>query len=454
MVAQQPIAIEERLTLITNQGVLDLTGATPDYMTQVMEGLFLPRTHEFAATHNRLPHIEDIDREIMYMRNGTARLIIDEPAEHTWAQGFTLNDEKAARTMDRAWRALRQSLPIADRWNRLYGMGFLVLGFNDGKPLSAPLSGNATTLVWAHAFNRSHIDRVVYDKDKLSKTFGQPIAYILRTGRPGERGATATVQVHLDRIIPLIERPQVHPIQGGSWLDPAWNDLEDAASVFWASAQAFYANASPKLILKTMKPLTSEQESSFDSQFRETRTGGRDVMKMLQSMSLEPVVGARDIAAPLERIVSCATALSHATGIPFSRFYTRDLTSKEALAGAAREWFEFLSIRQRGFGTVVVEALLDRFWKAGLITEEQALAKVMWNPPMVLTREDLSRIVRNEAIGWASAGKTGFVPQDLVPYFVPAPAGFVVDAGQEEAQGDADSEEEERTSTKGLSRGE
>jgi hypothetical protein len=444
--------------LISPQSVLDLTMTSPDYITTLLQGGVLDRDSIAYTLHNRKPLITDIDRERLYSRNGTAKQVVDDPAQSTWTQGFSLDDEATNEKLEPIQRVLRRQLPIADGWNRLYGMGCLVLGFNDGRNFAAPV-GKATTITWAHAFSRRHIFQIIFDQDKLSPTFGQPQHYLIRAGRPGGPPTGQASLIHADRLLPLVERPMMHPIVGGSALDPVWNDLEDRSSIGWASSEAFYQNASPKFVLKTQRPLTQAQEQQVDQQMSQIRSNVRDVTKMLASMELVPLTKGGDIAKPLEHIIANTLLISDATGMPFSRFFKYHLTSGDALDWANREWFNYISHRQQSFALPVIETLMDRLAKAGIITIEQAQSKVEFSPPGVQTRDDIAKTVRNEAIGLGSAAKVGYVPKDVMKHYEKAPSDMVIpqpagpngpnDTGE---KGTA-AEGKEMASTKNLSRG-
>lgn len=414
----------DQFFLVGNQGILDLTSMSPENAAQLIGTWGLPQTHSFSSLHNRQTVITDPDREIFYTRHGVARMIVDEPARATWKEGFTHPDKKIAEEIDSLWPVIEEAVERGDVWNRLYGGGFVVQGYNDGRPLSAPL-GKASDITWAHAFSRKHVEKIEYDRVRGSPTYGLPVIYRLRTSRPGANEGTGgeTVAVHADRILPLVERPSVNPLFGGSWLDPSWNDLEDIASLVWANAEAYHANASPKLALKTQRPLTKEQSAEFNRNLTKVRSGVRDVLKMLTTMELVPLNGQNQIPPPLEHVITSYVSLSLATGMPFSWFYQVHITSGEGLDWAARQKYEFIAERQATFGKRVARHWLTRnLAKAGMIDAKAARRAVTWNPPRTQTREDISKNVRNEAIAYASAVKAGgVIPKDLADRFVAAP---------------------------------
>lgn len=412
----------ETFQIISNQGVLDLSSATPETMGQLVGAYGLPQEHSFATLHNRLKGITDPHREIFYTRHGVARNIVDEPALLTWKEGFSHPVEGVATTIEELWPVIEDAVMRADIWDRLYGSGFVVQGYNDGRPLASSL-GKATDITWAHAFSRRHVADIAYDKDPASNTYGQPVIYKLRTSRPGGVDGTGEiVSVHRDRILPLVERPAVNPLLGESCLNVAWNDLEDIASIVWANAEAYYGNASPKLALKTARPLTPDQDAAFNRNISAVRSGVRSVVKMLSTMELIPLNGQNQIPKPLEHAITSYVSLSLATGMPFSWFYQVHITSGDGMEWAERQKFAFITDRQRTFGKKVARHWLGSLAKAGMVDARAARRPVIWNTPRTETREDIAKNARNEAIALAtSVAKTGLIPAQLKDRFVNAP---------------------------------
>lgn len=424
----------DQFHLLTGNGLFDLSQRTPDYMTQMLRGQILPRNHKFVALHNRKRIIVDDERLIMYMRGGPTYVLVDETVFDTWAQGVKFDSEQTQKKFDVLWDTLKPATIVADVWNRVFGMGFVVLGFNDNRALSAPVEqGSATELVWAYGFSRTHIQEILYDENIGSNTFGKPVLYLVRSGRPGADGSGQPIYVHADRVWVHNESPHVHPLNGHSQLDRPWNDLEDSLSVGWASSEAYYGNASPKLLLKTQRPLVAKQEAAVDEQLAQTDSGVRRVIKMLSSMELVPLTGKGDIAKPLEHLIVAYSGLSNASGVPFSRFFRYHITSGDGLDWARREWYEFVSGRQHGYGKTALrgpEGLFVKLAHAGLFTKEERHAAFKWLPPRTPTREDIAKYVRNESIGFATAAKAGALHKDMEEHFEKLPDTYTPPAGE------------------------
>lgn len=415
------VDVEMRTVLISNRGFQDLSPGAPDYTTQMQLGAFLPADHRQASLHNRKRVLTDYDRLVMYGRGGITKVIVDDPATDTWLDGVRFEDEALNTVVGKVWPVIEESVEIADIWAGVFGMGFVVLGYNDGKAISEPLD-RADDVLWAEGFSRTHITEVIYDNVVGSPTYREAKALRIRVGKPGEDGGSEESIVHCDRILFITRNKHIHPFIGGSDLDKPFNDLEDGLGIAWANAESYYSGASPKMVLKTMRPLTKPQEQQVDQQLKEMQSNLRQLAKMLHSMDLQKLTSGADVAKPLEHVVAVFTFLAASTGVPFSKWVKHHLSAGDALDWANREWDEFIGKRRRRFGNRVVRRLLLNLSKAGMVEKAKVLLKPIWTSPRTVTREDTGRTARNESTAVATSVQgAGMVHKELAGHFIPVP---------------------------------
>jgi len=446
--AEGGLGVEMRTLIVSNEGFRDISPGAPSYMTQMELGNFLPEDHRQSTLHNRKKYITDHDRLLMYMRGGISKVIVDDPAYDTWLNGVSFEDQKLTEVVSKIWPVIEEPLEVADIWAGVFGMGFVILGYNDSQDLAAPVD-KADNITWAEGFSRTHIDEILFGNDPNdTSTYRQPRAALIRAGKPGEEGSEQ-ILVHADRILFVTRNKHVHPINGGSDLDKPYNDLEDGLGVSWASAESYYAGASPKMLLKTMKPLTTKQDSAIEEQTRQMQSNLRHLIKMLHGMDFTKLTSGADVAKPLEHVVAVFTFLSTSTGIPFSKWFRHHLNGGEAIDWANREWDEYIGNRRRRFGKRIIHRLLGKLAKAKMITDAQAQAIPIWSPPRIMTREDIARIARNEATSIATAAKgAGMIHKELADRFQPLTPEQIAMIKALGPSAEGDDEDEQQTETK------
>src|SRR5690554_4065326 len=163
----------------------------------------------------------------LYKRGDIAARIVDIYPEESWK-----HDPEVIETEDgedspweKAWKELVTqhniygTLLAADKLSGVGRFGILLIGIDDGKPLSEPVDGvdernpqsrssAQRKIIYLRTFDETEVDIAEYEKDMTSPRYSQPTRYNIRiqdvrNGQPAD--PTTLVGVHWTRVIHIAD---------------------------------------------------------------------------------------------------------------------------------------------------------------------------------------------------------------------------------------------------------
>lgn len=269
-----------------------------------------------------------------YRRGGVANRIVKAFPKACWRDGAVVRDDDGAglkpgedgfSKFALAWDQLERqhaafrSMERSDRLARVGQYAVLVMGFQDGMPLSAPMEGQAALTYLAPYAERS-VTITQWDTDRRSPRYGLPVVYRVETGGVADRSTSQVVPrssftVHHTRVLHIVEDPDDNEVFGEPALRPPWNYLCDLEKVSGAAAETFWLNARGGLAIEAASDAQidaeglaamREQAQEYEDQLRRILAFHGAEVKMLTS----------SVPSPQYHMEMLQALIAGTTGIP------------------------------------------------------------------------------------------------------------------------------------------
>lgn len=244
--------------------------------------------HEFGY-----PEGSDISIDMlkdMYDREPIARRVVQLMPKEVWKVSpmiYELENSMDATAFENAWDTLGRSLSgeswyqdergsiiweylqRVDTLSRIGRFGILLLGLDDKKSLSEPVSeidasgkmtsyrrDNGRKLLYLRAFDESLVDIAQYESSKSNRRYGQPLIYNVTLNDPDDAHTglglpMGTYQVHWTRVIHVASNLGSSEIFGDPVQRPVFNRLLDLNKLYGGSAEMYYLGARPGYSLES-----------------------------------------------------------------------------------------------------------------------------------------------------------------------------------------------------------
>jgi hypothetical protein len=216
----------------------------------------------------------------MYDREGVAKRIVHFWPEESWCLDplvYETVDVDEETPFEKELKQLLKRKNLfhymqrVDEMSGIGTFGLLLLGFDDGKPLSEPMEGveaaflrheggepfsSAQTrrLLYLRIFAEDHADVNRREGDSTHPRYGKPVDYNLRIveyGQSGEVILEETHLVHWTRVIHVADNREMSEVHGTPRLKGVWNRLLDHQKVMGGSGEMFWKGAFPGYALET-----------------------------------------------------------------------------------------------------------------------------------------------------------------------------------------------------------
>lgn len=230
------------------------------------------------------------DYKDMYDRNPVAARVVEIMPKESWIQHPTVyedEDPDVSTDFEEAWDSLGNSLMgsgfygsesgsviwshllDADIKSGIGHYGGILLGIDDGRPLSEPADGidemgqptksPQRKLMYVKTLDQSCMDVIGWQQDVTNPRYGMPTMYSITTGNQFRSGQLyvspsemRTLHVHWSRVIHLAESGDIWAIPR---MRPVYNRLCDIAKVCGSSSEMYYKGAFPGYSLEMLPEL-------------------------------------------------------------------------------------------------------------------------------------------------------------------------------------------------------
>lgn len=330
----------------------------------------------------------------MYERNAIASASVDRLIDGCWedypevfegdkqkdAEGVTRWDKTIAKILKKWFPVIKE----ADKRGVIGSYSAILIQVRDSKEWSEPIDGNTLNrskesgLVRFIPVWEAQLDVSEWDTDPNSEDYGYPIMYryiSLPVGKATNAPARE-IKVHPDRVIILCERAVDGLLTNGySMLKKGYNDALDLEKVSGGAAEGFLKNASRQLNFNFSKEVDLSDIAKLYNVEIDQLANAMDeqVKKLNQSTDSSVIMQDGNVSvlsvAPADPSSSFNTSLSKfASSIPIPvKVLIGQITGERASTEDNKDWAKTRMTRRNGFLTFVIESLIERLWRIGII---------------------------------------------------------------------------------------
>jgi len=380
----------------------------------------------------------------MYKRFGVAARVVELMPHESWSSTPTIYEtEEVEKTtaFEEAWDALSQQLlgrnwyhgeegnPIwealrrADVLSKIGSYGVMLLGLNDGLPMSEPAAGveekgslpgkpdkkgeiptptseqvqnagpygltiNAEAtkgreLLYLRSFEEVQLLIGSYESNPTSSRYGQPLRYQVTFGEQspsdwtGEMPPSQTFQVHWSRCIHLADSLGSSEILGMPAMQSVFNHLMSLQKIYGADGEAYWRNAMLKLFFETHPQLGGDVQVDVAGMRgdMEKMANGLQQWMLLKGMSAKPV--APQVIDPMSHVNAHIEAICIKLGVP-KRIFVGSERGELSSSQDAGTWNDRLRDRQNRYLTPrVVVPFINRLISLGVLPQPEEYT-VVW----------------------------------------------------------------------------
>lgn len=345
--------------------------------------------------------IRHVDMRGRWIRQDIARRVVNAPADAVWSdppqiQGlgnFQSTFDDFVQTLN-LWN-------VCNRADKLAGMGdyaTILVGINDGKKLSEPVTPSQTNkIIYFQPYSVDALKIEALELDPTSPRFGKPLMYALKqlqlvNSGPDEIQRVNTgpaFQVHYTRVIHIAEDVLEDEFMGHPRLALVYNLMDDFLKVVGGSAEIYWLNGRGGLQIDVDKDmaLDPEDEHSLGEEVDDYVNNIRRVMRT-RGVKMNPMN--HQLADPRSTYNILISTLAIATGIP-QRILMGAEAGQLASAQDRANWAEVIGQRRDSFAEPQVVWPLLRMCIAIGVLNKDALLNVIIDWPEAFHMNPLER---------------------------------------------------------------
>jgi hypothetical protein len=357
-----------------------------------------------------------------YGREGIATRVVNCMPEECWTTPPSVYEtEEADETeFEAAWKELDDKLHLfyhLHRIDELSGVGrfgVLLLGYDDGEPLSAPIDGidekgqktgkSAHQLLYLRPFDESVVTIKKMQNDTSNPRYGQPVLYSVEF--QSSDSTSTTQDVHWSRIVHIADRRQMSEVFGTPRMKPVFNRLFDLRKILGSSGETFWKGALPGYAFEIDPELAAQgvelDKESLRSELANYVDGLQRYMA-LKGVKITPL--SPQVVDPTPFIEVQLKAIAVSLSIPFRILFGSE-QAQLASSQDAENWGKRVKRRQQEYLTpMVVRPFVDRLIVTGVLPEPKEYT-VEWSEYLAPTEADAAALAltRTDALSKYVAG--------------------------------------------------
>ncbi len=363
----------------------------------------------------------------MYEREGVGTRVVHCLPDESWAMPPEIYEtEEAEETeFEKVLDALNKDVRLlhflhrADVLSGIGRFGVLLLGLDDGKPLSDEASsGDKRKLLYLRAFDESVVTVASREMDTKSPRYSLPTSYTINyTDESGVGTSTREsvgVTVHWSRVIHLADNRGMSEVYGTPRMLPVWNRLLDIRKILGGSAEMFWRGAFPGFSFEVNPELLAQgvelDKTTMRDEFEKYANGLQRYMAMtgVSTRSLAP-----QVVSPREQIETHMKTIAITIGIPFRVLFGSE-QAELASSQDSKTWLKRVDRRREEYVTpLIIRPTIDRLIALGVLPEPAEEYQVYWpdlSAPSEMEKAQLG-VTRTQALQTYIAGQV----DQLVP---------------------------------------
>lgn len=355
-----------------------------------------------------------------YKRQDIAACVINRPVKDSWVVHPKVSEgsDKDETEFEKGWLDLVKQRKIyyyLSRLDKLCGIGrfaLLLIGVDDGKPLSEPLS-TAENLIYLQTYKEGDVQIQTWERDSANPRYGLPVLYTVSVSSPDHKGTTSQL-VHYTRVIHVTDNCLDNDVFGESRLADIYNRLQDLELVVGSSAEMFYIGAFQGLafILDKDAQLDPEQgEAQLEEEIQSYIHKFQRTLK-LQGMDVKALGGT--IADPRGNVDVILDLIAGTKEIP-KRILIGSERGELASSQDADNWWNKIQERQTNFcEPIILRPLIDRLIETGILPSPQEEYRIEW-PNRSAPSEDQKAIISQNKINTLTTYVNSLGADQVIP---------------------------------------
>lgn len=375
--------------------------------------------------------------EHLYKRGGIARRIVVAYPQATWRSAPVVSeidkagDPKVLSPFEEAWKTLVGALNLfhylerADRLARLGTFSLLFMGYSDAKrqeDLVEPVgvfSGKTPPILYLQAYGQNKIQVNSWEDDYSSPRYGLPKIYqitfeVASSGSSSARPATRSVLVHHSRTLHIAEDQFDCDSEGAPCLEPVLNYLLDLEKVHGSSAESFFQQSPPLLMLNADKEATIDSLDDDDTQDK-VESFIHGYKRWLSTQGMTATMLAPQLGDPSSIKEMLLELIAGTTGIP-KRILVGSERGELASTQDETAWNSRVEERQMNWAEpMVLRKLIDIWIDLGILPKPAGGYGIVWTANQSIGEEAQSRIATNLSSALASYASASTAQEILPP---------------------------------------
>lgn len=380
----------------------------------------------------------------MYIREGIGTRVVELLPQESWQvepEIYETEDEGEETEFELALDDFLETHNLFHYWQRadeqsgVGRFGVMLLGVDDGKELSQPLSGidnkGKTTpreggkepvgYSYTRVLSEAFVDVGQWERDPKNPRYGQPITYNLKGSSLSTPGTNASAEplsmpnVHWTRVIHLADNLRCSEVFGTPRMESVYNRLCDIRKLLGGSAEMFWKGAFPGVSFE-MDPRITAADATLDPVAirKEWEAYTNGLQRFVATEGLHANSLSVQVADPEMHLKVQIQAICIALGCPM-RIFIGSEAAQLASSQDTKSWNGRLARRQRRYLTPrVIRPTIDRLIACGVLpTPADGKYCVKWpdlNTPSDNDKADVSLKLTQAMASYTSSGAEAIMP--------------------------------------------
>lgn len=340
-----------------------------------------------------------------FRRNGIAKRICCAYPDATWSDRPTIKDENGENKETSQFVAsfeefvkrtkLFSYVNRADMLSQVGQFSILVLGFQDGINMDAPLKMANNPLLYIAAYSQKSVASIEYEKNTASPRFNLPLFY--NVSLCSENGTVnKTAKIHYTRIMHFAEHLEDSEIFAAPYLEDIYNWTSDIEKVLGATGECFWLNAN-KGISWEIDAESEIDQSGIDAAKEQAEEFSHQLRRSMVTKGMKANVLQNNVSDPSATIDNILSLISGSKGIP-KRILIGSESGQLASSQDENNWLARVDERKRNYAApCILVPLIELMIQTGNIEQPKGEWQAEWDLSAGLNETEKSIIAMNKA---------------------------------------------------------
>jgi len=373
------------------------------------------------------------DYKRMFTRGDVAARVVSLFPEETWKESPDVyeTEDETETEFELAWKDLEQRIPLftylqrADVLSGVGRFGALLLGFDDGLPLSEPVASvlaaeaagepgvgaGEMKLLYLRPLDETILEVPSLETDATSPRYGQPTLYRV-SFEDMNTSSEQIVEVHWTRMIHLADNRTNSEIYGCPRMEKVFNRLLDLRKIAGGSGEMFWKGGFPGLSIES-QPTDEDVEFDKDATKEQIESYMNGLQRYIATVGMTAKSLSVQVADPAPHVDLQLKLISVAMAVPW-RVFVGSEAAQLASEQDTRAWNARITKRRVEYvNPFVLRPFCDRLVAAGVLPMPVDGYEIDWpdlNSPSDLDKAAIAEHRSNALAKYVTGGCDVIVP--------------------------------------------